>query len=97
MPIGADEEWNRMQDNSEALADRGEWHLDICSTYHRRIKKKPSPRCRVSTEDVEKHFKDVGEPVQTPEDMHATPKKDSGWFVQPPMEKTLSLEGDFAE
>jgi hypothetical protein len=59
MPLFADEDRKMIQDNSEALAARGNWHLDPGSTYHGKINKKPSPRGHVSTGDVEKYYRNI--------------------------------------
>jgi hypothetical protein len=47
MPIWADEDRKRIHDSSEALAARGDWHLDPGTIYHRKIKKPPNLRCPV--------------------------------------------------
>jgi hypothetical protein len=60
MPIWADEERKRMHDSTEALAARRDWNVHPEPAYHRRIKKRPSPRFPVPTEDIEKHLKVFG-------------------------------------
>jgi hypothetical protein len=39
IPRWADEDRKRMQESSEAIAARGDWHLDPGTTYHRIVKK----------------------------------------------------------
>jgi hypothetical protein len=33
----------------------------------------------------------------SPENAYIPPKKDSAWFIQPPMENILNLDGDVGE
>jgi hypothetical protein len=96
-PISPDKDRKRMRDNNEALAARDDWNLDPGSACHRRIKKKPSPCCPVPTEDAKKHFTSFWRANICPQNTYIPPKKDSACFMQPPMENTLNLEGNFAE
>jgi hypothetical protein len=57
----------------------------------------PKSKVSSSVEDVEKHFRSVWDPRVTPDGSCVQPKEDSPWYPPPPMEKTLNLEGDFAE
>jgi hypothetical protein len=59
MPKWADDDRKRMQENSEATAARGDWHMDSGTTYHRKIKKRPNSKCSVPVEDVELYFRGV--------------------------------------
>jgi hypothetical protein len=86
-----------MQENSEAIAARGDWHLDPGSTYHRKVKKRPNPKCPVPVEDVEKHFRGVWDPRDTPEKMFKKPESDSVWAIPQPDENAMNLDGSFAE
>jgi hypothetical protein len=97
MPEWADEERRHMQESSEAIGDRGDWHLDPRSTYHRRDKERPNPKCPVPVEDVERHFKSVWEPIVTPENTFVAPTADSPWHIPPPDENSLNLGGSFGE
>jgi hypothetical protein len=97
MPRWADEDRKRMQENSEAIAARRDWHLDPGSTYHRKVKKRPNPKCPVPVEEVEKHFGSVWDPKETPDMMFKKPEPDSPWAIPQPDENAMNLDGSFAE
>jgi hypothetical protein len=86
-----------MQESSEAIAARGDWHLDPGTTYYRKAKKSPNSKCPVPVEEVERHFRGVWEPIITPENSFRPPEKDSPWFIARPEENSLNLDGSFAE
>jgi hypothetical protein len=75
-PLLANEDRVRMHDATQALAARGNWHMDPGTTYHRKIKKMPNTRCPVPTEDVERNFRGVWNPTVTPENTYRPPKSD---------------------
>jgi hypothetical protein len=97
MPRWADEDRKRMQESSEAIAARGDWHLDPGTTYHRKVKKRPNPKCPVPVEEVEKHSRSVWNPRETPENMFKRPEPDSVWAIPQPDENAMNLDGSFAE
>jgi hypothetical protein len=97
MPRLADEDRKRMHESSEAIAARGDWHLDHGTTYHRKVKKRPNPECLVPVEEVEKHFRSVWDPRETQENMFKRPEPDSVWAIPQPDENEMNLDGSFAE
>jgi hypothetical protein len=97
IPKCADEDRKRMQASSEAIAARGDWHLDQGTTYHRTIMKCPNPKCPVPLTDAERHFRSVRDPVVTPENTFIPPKEDSPSYIPPPVENSLNPDGSFSE
>jgi hypothetical protein len=97
MPRWAEDDRRRMEESSEAIAARGDWHLDPGTTYHRKVKKRPHPKCPVPVEEAEKHFRSVWDPRETPEGMFKWPEPDSVWTIPQPAENEVDLDGRFAE
>jgi hypothetical protein len=92
MPRWADKDRRRMRENSEAIAGRGDWHLDPGTTYHRKVRK-----CPVPVEEVERHFRGVWEPIVAPENTFKQPEPGSVWSMPQPGDNELNLDGSFAE
>jgi hypothetical protein len=67
MPLFSCEDHQRRADSTGQLMARGDWQMDPGSTYHRRIKKKPSPKCAVPTEDVHHCFSNIWNPGSRPD------------------------------
>jgi hypothetical protein len=93
----ADEDRKRMQESSEAIAARGDWHLDPGTTHGRKVKKWPNLKCPVPVEDVEIYFKGVWDPAVTPENTFVTPNPHSPWYMSRQVENSSNLDGSFAE
>jgi hypothetical protein len=98
MPVYSFEDRQRMLDNTDRLLARGDWQMDPGTTYHRRIKKKPSTKCTVPTEDVHAYYSKVWNPDPRPENTFVPAKEDSPRHMRPPdTEDTMRLSTSFAE